>query len=125
MLQGKYIFACFHDSQLDESPQVEVDRTLRAVLESEKQRFGKDPAQIALLAHCLTILWFLKGDSLQVSCFTRYDAMTQFPICSLFCLRIGLSVIGEVVDIRWGLVVVHRPVTTLTCSFHFLPSVKL
>ncbi|KAM6924400.1 zinc finger MYND domain-containing protein 12 [Xenentodon cancila] len=46
------------------SQQAEVEKMLRDILEFEEQE-RKDPTQIALVAHCLAILWFLKGDSLQ------------------------------------------------------------
>ncbi|XP_061590850.1 zinc finger MYND domain-containing protein 12 [Cololabis saira] len=53
------------DSSFDKSQQAEVDKILRDILEFEQQKFRKDPNQVAMVAHCLAILWFLKGDSQQ------------------------------------------------------------
>ncbi|XP_044066581.1 zinc finger MYND domain-containing protein 12 isoform X2 [Siniperca chuatsi] len=49
----------------DKAQQVEVDEMLRTMLEFEQNDSRKDSAQIALVAHCLAILWFLEGDSLK------------------------------------------------------------
>ncbi|XP_042348177.1 zinc finger MYND domain-containing protein 12 isoform X2 [Plectropomus leopardus] len=45
--------------------QVEVDEILKTMLEFVQNDFRKDSAQIALIAHCLAMLWFLGGDSLK------------------------------------------------------------
>ncbi|KAK5863377.1 hypothetical protein PBY51_000411 [Eleginops maclovinus] len=49
----------------DKAQRVEVDDMLRTMLEFEQNDFRKDSAQIALVAHCLAMLWFLAGDSLK------------------------------------------------------------
>ncbi|XP_040901905.1 zinc finger MYND domain-containing protein 12 [Toxotes jaculatrix] len=49
----------------DKAWQVEVDGMLRTMLEFEQNDSRKDSAQIALVAHCLAMLWFLGGDSLK------------------------------------------------------------
>lgn len=43
-----------------------MDEMLRTMLEFEQNDSRKDSAQIALVAHCLAMLWFLAGDSLKV-----------------------------------------------------------
>uniref|UniRef100_A0A3B5A0H2 Zinc finger MYND-type containing 12 n=1 Tax=Stegastes partitus TaxID=144197 RepID=A0A3B5A0H2_9TELE len=53
------LFVCFQDYQSDKAQLVKVDEMLRTMLEFEQ----KDPAQIARVAHCLAMLWFLAGDS--------------------------------------------------------------
>ncbi|GAA6233331.1 zinc finger MYND domain-containing protein 12 [Lates japonicus] len=45
----------------DNAQQVEVDKMLRTMLEFEQNESRKDSAQIALVAHCLAMLWFLGG----------------------------------------------------------------
>ncbi|XP_024862031.1 zinc finger MYND domain-containing protein 12 isoform X2 [Kryptolebias marmoratus] len=50
---------------VDRSQRAEVDEMLRAMLEFEQSDPRKDSAQIALLAHCLAMLWFLGGDSVK------------------------------------------------------------
>ncbi|XP_034001261.1 zinc finger MYND domain-containing protein 12 [Trematomus bernacchii] len=49
----------------DEAQRVEMDKMLRTMLEFEQNDSRKDSAQIALVAHCLAMLWFLAGDSLK------------------------------------------------------------
>ncbi|KAJ4935042.1 hypothetical protein JOQ06_007820 [Pogonophryne albipinna] len=49
----------------DEAQRVEVDEMLRTMLEFEQNDSRKDSAEIALVAHCLAMLWFLAGDSLK------------------------------------------------------------
>uniref|UniRef100_UPI0037E7BFB2 zinc finger MYND domain-containing protein 12 n=1 Tax=Semicossyphus pulcher TaxID=241346 RepID=UPI0037E7BFB2 len=49
----------------DKAQQVEVDETLTAILLFWQNDTRKDSAQIALVAHCLAMLWFLGGDSLK------------------------------------------------------------
>ncbi|XP_070767212.1 zinc finger MYND domain-containing protein 12 [Enoplosus armatus] len=49
----------------DKAQRVEVDEMLRAMLDFEQNDSRKDSAQIALVAHCLAMLWFLGGDSLK------------------------------------------------------------
>ncbi|XP_071331935.1 zinc finger MYND domain-containing protein 12 [Trachinotus anak] len=44
---------------------VEVDEMLRTMLEFEHNNSRKDSAQIALVAHCLAMLWFLGGEALK------------------------------------------------------------
>uniref|UniRef100_A0A3B4FMC1 Zinc finger MYND-type containing 12 n=1 Tax=Pundamilia nyererei TaxID=303518 RepID=A0A3B4FMC1_9CICH len=46
---------------------VEVDEMLRTMLEFEQKDTRKDPARIAVVAHCLAMLSFLGGDFLKVS----------------------------------------------------------
>lgn len=48
-----------------------MNEMLRTMLEFEQNDSRKDSAQIALVAHCLAMLWFLGGDSLKVSDPTR------------------------------------------------------
>uniref|UniRef100_A0A3P9CXM8 Zinc finger, MYND-type containing 12 n=1 Tax=Maylandia zebra TaxID=106582 RepID=A0A3P9CXM8_9CICH len=45
---------------------VEVDEMLRTMLEFEQKDTRKDPARIAVVAHCLAMLSFLGGDFLKV-----------------------------------------------------------
>ncbi|CAJ1085486.1 zinc finger MYND domain-containing protein 12 [Xyrichtys novacula] len=47
----------------DKSQHTEVDETLRTVLEFWQNEDRKNSGQIALVAHCLAMLWFLGGDS--------------------------------------------------------------
>ncbi|XP_051281264.1 zinc finger MYND domain-containing protein 12 [Dicentrarchus labrax] len=49
----------------DKAKQVEVDEMLRTMLDFEQNGSRKDSTQIALLAHCLAMLWFLGKDSLK------------------------------------------------------------
>ncbi|XP_051805225.1 zinc finger MYND domain-containing protein 12 [Acanthochromis polyacanthus] len=51
-----------YDNQSDKAQQVEVDDMLRTMLEFEQEDFRKDPAQVARVAHCLAMMWFLAGD---------------------------------------------------------------
>lgn len=55
----------------DKAQRVEVDEMLRTMLEFEQKDSRKDSAQIALVAHCLAMLWFLGGDFLKVRHLTR------------------------------------------------------
>lgn len=48
----------FAFTQTDQVQRVEVDMMLRTVLEFKQN----ESAQIALVAHCLAMLWFLEGD---------------------------------------------------------------
>ncbi|XP_059188723.1 zinc finger MYND domain-containing protein 12 [Centropristis striata] len=45
--------------------QVEVDEMLKTMLEFEQNNPNKDSAQIALVAHCLAMMWFMEGDYLK------------------------------------------------------------
>lgn len=65
------IFVSIHDFQSDTAQRVEVDKMLNTMLEFVQNDSKKDLAQIALVAHCLAMLWFLGGDSLKVSHLTR------------------------------------------------------
>ncbi|XP_019944468.2 zinc finger MYND domain-containing protein 12 [Paralichthys olivaceus] len=47
----------------DKGRQAEVDEMLRRMLEFEQDDSRKDSAQVALVAHCLAMLWFLEGDN--------------------------------------------------------------
>ncbi|XP_068589520.1 zinc finger MYND domain-containing protein 12 [Cebidichthys violaceus] len=49
----------------DEGQRVEVHDMLKSMLEFEQNYSRKDSAQLALVAHCLAMLWFLGGDSLK------------------------------------------------------------
>ncbi|KAL7398869.1 hypothetical protein ABVT39_016331 [Epinephelus coioides] len=49
----------------DTAQRVEVDKMLNTMLELVQNDSKKDLAQIALVAHCLAMLWFLGGDSLK------------------------------------------------------------
>ncbi|XP_026223793.1 zinc finger MYND domain-containing protein 12 isoform X2 [Anabas testudineus] len=49
----------------DKAQRVEVDEMLRTMLEFEQNGSRKDSTQIALVAHCLAMLWFLAGDSVK------------------------------------------------------------
>uniref|UniRef100_A0A3P8TAN0 Zinc finger, MYND-type containing 12 n=1 Tax=Amphiprion percula TaxID=161767 RepID=A0A3P8TAN0_AMPPE len=109
-------------NQSDKAQQVEVDDMLRTMLEFEQKDPRKDPAQVARVAHCLAMMWLLAGDSRKVNHLTTlgikgwFDTVTQFPISSLCRLKIGLSLIGEVVKIRWELVAGDETVSTLLTS---------
>nr|XP_046254157.1 zinc finger MYND domain-containing protein 12 isoform X2 [Scatophagus argus] len=65
----------------DEAQRVEVDEMLRTMLEFEQNNPKKDSAQIALLAHCLAMLWFLRGDSQKALgfCSTALQASQLIP----------------------------------------------
>lgn len=43
-----------------------MDKMLQTMLEFEQNGSGKDSVQIALVAHCLAMLWFMEGDYLKV-----------------------------------------------------------
>ncbi|KAF0036427.1 hypothetical protein F2P81_011739 [Scophthalmus maximus] len=49
----------------DKGRRAEGDEMLRTMLEFEQDNSRKEPAQIALVAHCLAMLWFLEGDNLK------------------------------------------------------------
>ncbi|XP_060930615.1 zinc finger MYND domain-containing protein 12 [Limanda limanda] len=49
----------------DQGRQAEEDEMLRTMLEFEQDYSRKDLAQVALVAHCLAMLWFLNGDHLK------------------------------------------------------------
>lgn len=76
---------------------------LRTILEFEQNDSRKDSAQIALVAHCLAMLWFLGGDALKVSHLTRlpgiteFDTLTQFPIYPL-CASFGVLSPYEIIS---------------------------
>ncbi|KAM9342502.1 zinc finger MYND domain-containing protein 12 [Pholidichthys leucotaenia] len=53
------------DSTYEKAKRVEMDEMLRTILEFEQNDSRKDSAQIALVAHCLALLWFLGGDFLK------------------------------------------------------------
>lgn len=61
-------FASVSVFHADKVQRVEAHNILEAMLEFEQ---NSDPAQMALVAHCLAMLWFLEGDSLKVSHLTR------------------------------------------------------
>ncbi|XP_029362759.1 zinc finger MYND domain-containing protein 12 [Echeneis naucrates] len=50
---------------VDKAQQVELDEMLRTMLEFEQSNSRKDSAQIASVAHCLAMLWFLGRDFLK------------------------------------------------------------
>lgn len=85
------MFVCIHDFESDKAQRVEVDEMLRTMLEFEQNGSRKDSTQIALVAHCLAMLWFLAGDSVKVSDQIRhqalkvqFDTVTQLPISPMF-----------------------------------------
>ncbi|XP_031142053.2 zinc finger MYND domain-containing protein 12 isoform X2 [Sander lucioperca] len=53
------------ESSYDKAQLVEVDEMLKTMLEFEQNDSRKDSTQVALVAHCLAMLWFLGGDSLK------------------------------------------------------------
>ncbi|XP_078110062.1 zinc finger MYND domain-containing protein 12 [Sander vitreus] len=53
------------ESSYDKAQLVEVDEMLKTILEFEQNDSRKDSTQVALVAHCLAMLWFLGGDSLK------------------------------------------------------------
>ncbi|XP_074537952.1 zinc finger MYND domain-containing protein 12 isoform X2 [Halichoeres trimaculatus] len=53
------------EPSLDKSQRTEVDATLRAILEFWQANPRRNSGQIALVALCLAMLWFLGGDSLK------------------------------------------------------------
>ncbi|TKS77422.1 Zinc finger MYND domain-containing protein 12 [Collichthys lucidus] len=65
----------------DKSKQVEVDKLLTTMLEFMQNDSRKDSAQIALVAHCLAMLWFLGGDFLKALgfCSTALQASQLIP----------------------------------------------
>ncbi|KAK5621451.1 hypothetical protein CRENBAI_005980 [Crenichthys baileyi] len=69
------------DSFYEKSQQVEMDEMLRAMLEFEQKQSRRDAAQTALLAHCLAMLWLLRGDFQKVLGFgsTALQASQQIP----------------------------------------------
>lgn len=66
------LFLCVHAFQSDKAERVEVYEMLRTMLEFEQKDTRKDPARIAVVAHCLAMLSFLGGDFLKVSHLVRY-----------------------------------------------------
>ncbi|KAK9515502.1 hypothetical protein VZT92_026144 [Zoarces viviparus] len=50
---------------INEAQRVEVRDLLKSMLEFEQNYSRKDSAQVALVAHCLAMLWFLRGDTLK------------------------------------------------------------
>lgn len=84
---------------------------LRTMLEFEQNDLRKDSTQIALVAHCLAMLWFLGGDSIKVRHLTRSpgikgsvwhsDTVTHFHHVPLLeRLKIGLTLIDKPVEMR-------------------------
>ncbi|XP_041858902.1 zinc finger MYND domain-containing protein 12 [Melanotaenia boesemani] len=73
--------ANFSASPIDHAQQTELDKMLRAILEFEQNDCRKDSAQIALVAHCLAMLWFIGGDSLKAGGFasTALQASQLIP----------------------------------------------
>ncbi|KAG7520809.1 hypothetical protein JOB18_036257 [Solea senegalensis] len=51
----------------DKSQHAEVDEMLRTILEFEEKNSTQDSGQIAVVTHCLAMLWFLRGDNFKVS----------------------------------------------------------
>ncbi len=60
------VFVSIHYFQSDKAQGVEVEKMLRTILEFEQKDTRRDSALVALVAHCLAMLWFMGGDSLQV-----------------------------------------------------------
>ncbi|KAM7404518.1 hypothetical protein PAMP_011861 [Pampus punctatissimus] len=54
------------EPSFDKAQQVEVDEMLTTILEFVQNDPRKDSAVIALVAHCLAMLWFLGGDARKV-----------------------------------------------------------
>ncbi|CAI5647167.1 unnamed protein product [Oreochromis niloticus] len=69
------------DSFYDKAERVEVDEMLRTMLEFEQKDTRKDPARIAVVAHCLAMLSFLGGDFLKAQGFgsTALQASQLIP----------------------------------------------
>ncbi|XP_037335365.2 zinc finger MYND domain-containing protein 12 [Pungitius pungitius] len=65
----------------DKAQRVEAQNMLETMLEFEQNFSRTDPGQIALVAHCLAMLWFLKGDSLKARSFgsTALEASHLIP----------------------------------------------
>ncbi|XP_076597973.1 zinc finger MYND domain-containing protein 12 [Chaetodon auriga] len=65
----------------DKAQRVEVDKMLRTMLEFEQNDSRRDPAQTALVAHCLAMLWFLGGESVKALgfCSTALQASQLIP----------------------------------------------
>ncbi|KAM9350337.1 zinc finger MYND domain-containing protein 12 [Symphorus nematophorus] len=65
----------------DQAQLIEVDKMLRTVLEFVQNDSKKDSAQTAQVAHCLSMLWFLGGDSLKALgfCSTALQASQLIP----------------------------------------------
>ncbi|KAM9855207.1 zinc finger MYND domain-containing protein 12 [Aulostomus maculatus] len=53
------------EPSIDKPQHVEVDDMLRTILEFVQNNSKQDSAQIALVAHCLAMLWLLAGDSIK------------------------------------------------------------
>uniref|UniRef100_A0A673AUL9 Zinc finger, MYND-type containing 12 n=1 Tax=Sphaeramia orbicularis TaxID=375764 RepID=A0A673AUL9_9TELE len=60
-----------HVENVQNPDQVEVDKTLTAILEFVQCDVIADLAQVVLVAHSLSMLWFLRGDSVKVSSVTE------------------------------------------------------
>ncbi|KAF3696735.1 Zinc finger MYND domain-containing protein 12 [Channa argus] len=70
-----------NSKMLLEASYVEVDELLRTMLEFEQNDPRKNSLQIALVAHCLAMLWFLGGDSAKALQFgnTALQAIQLIP----------------------------------------------
>lgn len=55
----------------DKAKLVEVDEMLQTVLDFEQSHSRKDQAQVALVSHSLSLLWFVGGDSVKAQGFGR------------------------------------------------------
>lgn len=75
------LFFCVHAFQSDKAERVEVYEMLRTMLEFEQKDTRKDPARIAVVAHCLAMLSFLGGDFLKAQGFgsTALQASQLIP----------------------------------------------
>uniref|UniRef100_A0A667WYF9 Zinc finger, MYND-type containing 12 n=1 Tax=Myripristis murdjan TaxID=586833 RepID=A0A667WYF9_9TELE len=54
------------EPSFDKSQRAEVDQMLRTILEAGENNSIQNKSQIALVAHCLAMLWFLGGDPQKV-----------------------------------------------------------
>lgn len=111
------LFVCDHlSSPLDKSQRAEVDQMLRTMLEAGENNSIQNKSQIALVAHCLAMLWFLGGDPQKVRHLTELpdtaasvwhrDTFTHFPTRVLSLepsLERGFVLIGKALKTKWDL----------------------
>uniref|UniRef100_A0A8C6SL56 MYND-type domain-containing protein n=1 Tax=Neogobius melanostomus TaxID=47308 RepID=A0A8C6SL56_9GOBI len=76
---------------LENPEQVEVDNMLQTILDFEQCQSIKEHPLIALLLHCLSMMWFMAGDCVKVSPVTWALAFDTVPNRLHRCLLIGLS----------------------------------
>lgn len=64
----------------DKAKQVEVDKMLQTILDFEQSQSRKDSDSMALVYHCLCMLWFMGGDCVKALGFGRSALQTSHMI---------------------------------------------